>query len=430
MDSIRVTPNRISGHVLAPPSKSHTVRALIFALLADGISLIENPLCSRDCEKLIECVELLGGKVKWLSSSLLEVKGVGRELQVPEEPLNVGGSGIALRFIAPLLAHLPARSILTGDCTNRPMGPLVDAICSMGARVDYLGQDGFAPLAIMGPTKDYPISIKAEDSQFVSAMIIANAYQNNHSPIQLISPGEKPYIDLTLSWLDFLGVRYERDAYHSVRVFGAGTWKGFTYQIPGDYSTAMFLIAAALLSKTEVVITGLSEKDVQGDRKMLSLLKEVGGQFEFQNNELVVLPSKLEGGMDVDLNDMIDQAPILALLLSQSTAPSVIRGIGNARTKECDRIAMTAAELGKMGAHIEPFESGLQIFPSRLHGATVHSHDDHRMAMMLCIAGMVASGESTVEGISCVEKTYPAFIDAFTRLGGRFEHVQYHTHRI
>lgn len=413
----------LKGTIEVPPSKSHTLRAILFALMAKGRSTIRNYLQSQDSEAMIQAVESFGARVSRFPDRL-EIEGVGGELKCAENVIDCQNSGLVLRLISALSALSDKYTILTGDHSirhNRPISPLLNALQGLNVMAVSSRQDGYAPIIIKGPLHSGRTSLDGQDSQPVSALLIALSFAKGRSIIKVKNPGEKPWIDLTLSWLDRLGIIYKNDNYERYEVAGDASYDGFDIRVPGDFSSAAFPIAAAIICRSEVNIMNLDMQDVQGDKKFIHVLKRMGARIEERENCLYVRGGSSLKGMKIDANDIIDAVPILAVLGCYAEGTTELVNASIARKKECDRLHAISTELTKMGAKIEEKEDSLIIHPSRLKGATLHTYYDHRMVMALTVAALQAEGESIVEGVDAVKKTYPSFLEDFQRLGVKIE---------
>lgn len=384
--SLFFEPSKLSGELVVPPSKSHTLRAIFLG------GTVENALESPDVDAMRRAVRDFG-----------------------EKPIDCGNSGIVLRFMSARAALHPFKTILTGDHSilhNRPMKPLLSALEQLGAKTAVF-PDHFE---IQGPMTGGVATLDGADSQPVSALLFACSEAPFSTEIHVTNPGEKPWIDLTLSWLDRLGFTYERRGYTYYRVSGHGKIPPFHYRVPGDFSTAAFGIAAALITGSEITLKGLDMNDVQGDKKVIDVLREMGARIE----NFTVYPSKLRG-MVIDVNDFIDALPILAVIGCFAEGRTEIVNGAIARTKESDRIHAIATELRKMGAKIEERVDGLVIEKSELRGAVVEGHKDHRIALSLAVAALGAVGETEVMGTECIAKTYDTFVEDFRKIGAKVE---------
>jgi 3-phosphoshikimate 1-carboxyvinyltransferase len=416
------------GTILVPSSKSHTLRALLFALMAKGKSTIHHYLPSPDTEAMLAAIQSLGAKVLLQDGSRIEIQGVNGTLQPAENVIDSGNSGQVLRFIGALAALSPTYTILTGDHSirhNRPVKPMLDALKQLGAFAESARQDHLAPIIIKGPMLPGKTRLSGEDSQPVSALLMACSFLDKPTEILVDNPGEKPWILLTLHWMDRLGLRYANHNFERYIVEGRGSYSGFDISVPGDFSSAAFPIAAALVSNSEIELDNIDMQDIQGDKKLIDALILMGANIEINDAKktLKVKKGSRLQGQRIDINDFIDAITILSVIACFAEGPTEIINASIARKKESDRIRCIAQELTKMGARLEEKPDGLVIFPSSLHGTEVFSHKDHRVAMSLAIAGLGASGITNVQDVECVKKTYPNFANDFQKLGFLIEEL-------
>jgi 3-phosphoshikimate 1-carboxyvinyltransferase len=244
-------------------------------------------------------------------------------------------------------------------------------------------------------------SLDGQDSQPVSALLMLGTFHPLELKVQ--NPGEKPWIDLTLSWLKRLNVPYVNDNYRSYKVSGGKGIDAFEYKVPGDFSSASFFKLATLITDSQIELENLDTNDVQGDKAVLDVLDAMSS----------------EGPMRIDVNPFIDALPVLAVAACFRKGATTLFNGAIARKKESDRIAAMAQELRKMGAILEEREDGLYIEPSSLKGAKLHSHSDHRIAMALSIAALGATGPSEISEVECTAKSYPNFFQELKKLGGK-----------
>lgn len=416
----RVKKSKLSGRVIVPPSKSQTMRAIIFASLASGHSTIRNVLRSPDVDAMIKACQGLGARMAWSADEpdCLLIEGVGGQ-PIIEDGLMVdaGNSGIVLRFIAALAALSDKALTLAGDESvqrNRPVMPLVSALRQLGADCELLGEGDRPPLRVSGPIKAGCVRLDGADSQPVSALLIASVLLAGSTEIRVDNPGEKPWIDMTLGWLDRFGVFYENHGYQRYVVHGSDMFLGFEYTVPGDWSSAAYPVVAAVLTGSALRVDGLDFEDLQGDKRLIDVLIDMGANIRIdkQARRLVVAPvDQPLRGAEIDINDMIDAVTILAVVGCCAEGITRLTGAGIARYKESDRLAVMCAELKKMGAKIQALPDGLVIEGGALQGAVVESHGDHRVAMSLFVAGLVAQGETHVRDVVCVKKSYPGFFE-------------------
>lgn len=425
MSTYRVKKSGVSGHITVPASKSHTLRAILFASLAKGKSIIRDYLPSKDAEAMIEACKLLGAKIETYPDRI-EVDGLNGDIKQVEDVINAGNSGIVLRFISAIAALSSNYTVITGDHSirhQRPVQSLMDALKELGALTVSTRGDGFAPIIIRGPMKKGSVTINGEDSQPVSALMIASAFLEGETTINVTNPGEKPWIQLTLNWFDRLGIRYENSHFEQYKIFGKCRFDGFDYTVPGDFSSAAFPIVAALITDSELVINNIDMNDIQGDKELIYVLQKMGARIEIddKSKRLIVKPGGKLHGLDIDINTFIDAITILTVVACYSQGETKITNAAVARQKECDRLHAITKELTKMGADIKELPDSLIIKHSKLQGAHVFSHHDHRMAMSLMVAGLGAEGETIIKHAECVAKTYPRVGEAFKAIGAHIE---------
>ena len=411
-----------SGSIHLPPSKSHTQRAILFALMGKGISTLYNYLHSPDIEAMLKAVEQLGATIVYRDPYQLKILGVDGFLKTADDVIHAGNSGQVLRFIGALSSLLPTYTILTGDPsirTNRPVKPLLEGIRQLKGFAVSAALDDTAPIVIKGPILPGKITIDGQCSQAVSGFLIACSFLSGPSEITVTNAGEKPWLSLTLSWLNFLGLKYTQTNLEHFILEGKGSYAGFSYTIPGDISSAAFPIGAALATDSCITLKNIDRNSHQGDIKLLEILTSMGAIIEFSQKQQTVTIQKsppLLGG-SFDVNECIDAIPILSVLGCLCKAPLILKGAHIARKKESNRLACMTSQLKKMGASIEEKEDGLTIYPSSLTGTKVHSFYDHRVAMALSVAGLYASGTTYIEEVGCIKKSYPNYTQDLGSLG-------------
>ena len=245
-----VKKSNLKGEIIVPPSKSHTLRSILFGALGCGKSTVHNYLQSSDTQAMIEACRLLGAAID-VTPERIEIVGTKGKIDHAEDVINAGNSGIVLRFCAAIGALSSNPIVITGDHSirhQRPMKPLLEGLAQLGVSVSSMRGDGFAPIILKGPLKSGKATIFGEDSQPVSALLIAAAFAEGPIELNVRNAGEKPWVALTLDWFDRLGISYENHAFESYRLPGNSRYDGFDYVVPGDFSSAAFPIAAALIT--------------------------------------------------------------------------------------------------------------------------------------------------------------------------------------
>ena len=414
------SPN-LRGWVKVPPNKSQSFRALIFAALAEGKSKILSPAVSNDWMHATEALEMFGATIEPKAGGIWEVTGNGGHLRTPDDVVQAGNSGIMLRFGAALAACCGGHTVLSGDESLRHIRlcqPLLDAINSLGGWAVSTKGDGHAPLVVRGPLKGGRAEIDGLDSQPVSALLIACSLAEAPTELLIRRAGEKPWVKMTLAWLDRLGIEYKNENFERYTIAGRSRWKAFESRIPLDWSAALYPIVAALLTPdSEVQVPGMDLADEQGDKAVLDILRKMGGQIEASGGTVTARSSRLIGAT-IDCNDFVDQFTLLAVVGACAEGETRLVNAEVCRHKECDRIARTREALAAMGAAVEELPDGLVIRKSRLRGCRLDSHQDHRMVMTMTLAALAAEGETRISDVECVKKTFPGFIEQMRGVGG------------
>ena len=420
MDLVVGPSRNLRGTVRVPPNKSHSFRALIVASLAEGSSRIVNPAVSSDWMRGIEAMEMFGAEIIPHANNEWEVTGTAGQLRTPDDVVHCGNSGIILRFFGALAGCCGGYTVLTGDESLRhirPAGPLLEALNQLGAWAVSTKGDGRAPLVVRGPLAGGLAEIDGADSQPVSALLIAGSLAQGPCELVVRNPGEKPWVGVTLHWLDRCGVQVGHQDYARYAIPGRSRWGGFRAEIPGDWSAAMYPIVAALITPdSEIRVVGLDAEDPQGDKAVVDVLRQMGGQIEVTDDGVIARSSRLIG-REIDCNDFIDQFMLLAVVGASAEGETVLTNAEVCRHKECDRITEMHAALKAMGADVEERPDGLIVRRSRLCGARLDSRSDHRMVMTLAVAATMASSDTCIAGADCIRKTFPNFVEEMAGVG-------------
>ncbi len=419
-----VRKSRLAGEISVPGSKSHTIRAVAFAAMADGVSKIRGPLFSGDTMSSLDAAAALGASID-AGEELWEIGGVSGNLRPPKKGcIDLGNSGTSLRIFTALASLGPFSVSFDGDSSlrTRPMGQLLSALEKLGVKTSSTG--GRCPLSVTGPQKGGRTSVEGRSSQFVTALIMAAPLAQADTEISVTGLNERPYLEITLDWLASQKTKMEYDGSLSAfRIPGGQKYAAFDKTIPADFSTATFPLAAAAVTGGEIRIKNLDFSDRQGDKEVFKYLEMMGMQVARGKDFTVVRPGADLSGIDIDMNATPDALPAMAVVGCFAKGRTTLRNVPQARIKETDRIACMARELKKMGADVAELPDGLVVAQSRLRGAALESYADHRIAMALAIAAMGADGDSTISQAESASVTYPAFYDDFRRLGANIEFV-------
>ena len=422
-------PAPFDGVVTPPGSKSLTNRALVLAALADGTSTLTNALAADDTRVMIDGLRALGFTVEE-DGDALRVHGLGGRVPAASAELHCGNSGTTIRFLTALA------TLGTGSFTfdgvprmrQRPVGPLLDLLKNLGARVTPLGDaPGYPPYRVdarglAGGLGRYPATLS---SQFFSAVLMVAPHARHEVKIDLDRPQTSwPYVEMTTRLMDEFGVTPElvRDPLtrEPLRVIvPQDRYRPTDYAVEPDASAASyFLAAAAIRPGARVTVAGLGSDSLQGDVRFAGVLRKMGAAVEVRRDAMTVEGSDDLGGVDADLSDMPDVAQTLAVAALFADGPTTIRGLHTLRVKETDRLAALRTELTKLGAAVTIDGDALTIDPpAEVRPAAIDTYDDHRMAMSFAVAGTRAAGV-TVRDAGCVSKTYPNFLADLSRLTG------------
>ncbi len=424
MVNVTVKPtSKLQGTLTAPGSKSYTQRMLIAAALSEGVGKVLCPLLSEDTEATYRAILALGAKVQ-KNPDCWTVQGSG-ELKAASDLIDVGESGATLRFMIPIAALAEGRSafILSSSLERRPIEPLLNSLKQLGVNA-YPKQIGDLPVIIVegsgiaGGKTSIPGDVS---SQFISGLMFACPMAKADTEIQVTTPLEsKDYVKMTQEVLRQHHVEVQiSDDFRRIHIPGRQTFRQVDCKVPGDFSSAAFLLSAAAITKSNVKINNLSIASAQGDKAILGILKQMGvnGTVCEDSVEIQGTGNPLKA-VDIDAKNSPDLVPICAALACYADGQSRIFNAQRLRFKESDRLASVHEELSKMGAEIVMDESSLTIKgPCKLHGATINPHNDHRIAMSCTVAALQASSQTTIENAECVRKSYPSFYTDLANIG-------------
>ena len=422
----------VSGTVRLPGSKSISNRVLLLAALCEGQTTVRDLLDSDDTRVMLQALRQLGCGVA-VDGTTAVIDGLGGRARQPRAELFLGNAGTAMRPLTAALAVLGGDYALSGipRMHERPIGDLVDALRALGCNVQYLGQDGFPPLHIGQPNLrlDQPIPVRGDvSSQFLTALLMALPLAARAQDIVIDVVGElisKPYIEITLQLLARFGVKVQRDGWARFVIPARSRYRSpGEIHVEADASSASYFIAAGALSASAsgpngLKIEGVGEASIQGDIRFVEAARLMGAQIDSGPNwlraERGAWPLK---AIDLDCNHIPDAAMTLGVMALYADGPSTLRNIASWRVKETDRIAAMAAELRKLGAEVEEGADFIRITPPSVwQAASLHTYDDHRMAMCGSLAAFNAAGLPVrIEDPKCVAKTFPDYFETLFEL--------------
>ena len=428
-----------AGTVRLPGSKSISNRVLLLAGLAEGTTLLRDLLDSDDTRVMLDALRALGCGVEAQADGALAITGLGGRLAVHSADLFLGNAGTAMRPLCAALAVLVAlqggRFTLRGvpRMHERPIGDLVDALRQLGCGVDFSGQPGYPPLELHGLAggrlrTDAPIRVRGDvSSQFLTALLLAlplattNPANPAIGPISIEVEGElisKPYVEITLNLLARFGIGVQRDGFARFTLPAGSVYRSpGTLHVEADASSASYFIALGAIAAHDqpVVIEGVGLDSIQGDIRFVEAARAMGALVEGQPGRLVVRRGAWPlRAITLDCNHIPDAAMTLAAMALYADGPSTLTNIASWRVKETDRIAAMATELRKLGAEVDEGVDFIRVTPpSAWRAASIHTYDDHRIAMCLSLAAFNPAGVGVrILDPRCVGKTFPDYFEA------------------
>jgi 3-phosphoshikimate 1-carboxyvinyltransferase len=410
---------QLEGTVSAPSSKAYTHRMLIAASLSDGASKLFNPLVSDDTLTTLEAVKSLGVKIE-VTKDFWKVHGQ-ETLRAPNQPIDCRESGSTLRFLIPVaaLASGPSTFLFRASFKRRPVDPLLQSLRNLGVE-STVQQDSSSVFVQGGGIKGGKTSITGDiSSQFISGLLFACPKAKTDSEISVSTELQsKSYVEMTLEVLVEHGLEGNVNPNLSnFHIPAPQSYRPYDHKVPGDFSSSAFLLAAAAVTSSKITVKNLQNKTVQGDKAILDILQDMGATIIIRKDSITVENGKLVG-IDIDAKNIPDLVPICAILGCYAEGHSEIYNAKRLRYKESDRLKSISTELRKMGAEIKENKDGLEIKGlCKLRGANINPHNDHRIAMACAIAALGAKGETKIQDIECINKSYPQFFIDLRALG-------------
>ncbi len=422
---IEITPlETIDTTVQVPGSKSLTQRALIAAALANGSSQLVGPLASEDTRYTIDALQSMGIKVNDSDPQAWIVEGSGGQILEPEQDIFLGNNGTATRFLTSVTALGKGTFHITGSerMSQRPIAPLMEALHGWNVAITSDAANGCPPLTIeaKGLSGGKTILPEGKSSQYLSSLLLVAPFAA--TPATLEVQGEvfsKPYVEMTLSVMADFGIGVETVPGLNYFKIPRGCYQGRTYHIEGDASGASYFWAAAAVTGGKVTVANVPVPSLQGDANLVPFLARMGCQVEKADQGITVIGPETLAGIEVDMGDMPDVAPTLAVVAAFAEGTTIINNIEHLRIKECDRLSAVVTELRKLGVEVEEEQARMVIHgkgsSTNFSGATIETYDDHRMAMCFAVAGLRIPGV-IISDPDCVRKSFPDFWQRFNSL--------------
>lgn len=419
-----VKKSRLKGKVKIPGSKSHTIRALAIASLAEGQSLIRKPLSSSDTLSAVSSYRALGAEIDTSDPKLWKVVGTSGKIKKVDKIIDVGNSGTTLRIAAgsASLAEPEQKITFTGDAQiqTRPIGPLLESLNDLGAKCISINNNGKAPIEISGRLKGGKTKIAATTSQYLSSLLLCTPLADNDSEIDVTLLNEPGYVQMTLDWLDKQKTQYQNHQFKKFNIKGGQKYKPFEETIPADFSSATFFLCAAASFGDELTLIGLDFTDSQPDKAVVDYLRQMGADITIAKDSITVRAAPLTAA-EIDMNATPDALPAMAVTAAFAEGETRLVNVPQARSKETDRIKCMAQELKKMDVDVEELPDGLIIRKSSPKPADLDGRSDHRIVMALSIAAMAAEGQCSIDTAEAISVTFPEFVTLMKNLGANIE---------
>jgi 3-phosphoshikimate 1-carboxyvinyltransferase len=410
----------INRSVTVPGSKSYTHRLLIASALSNGRCDVLNPLKSEDTLLTVKGLRMMGVDITEKTDHMV-VQGGGGNFEPAQSEIDLGNSGTSVRLLTGICGIGNGRYIITGTSRmqERPIQDLLDAMVQLGIEAKSMKGNGCPPIEVVGRKIDKGnVTLDCHvSSQYLSSMLLLSPFSSGGVEIRVVNgPVSKPYIDMTLAVMERFGVRVDREGYERFWVPGKQTYRSGTYAVEPDCSQAGYFWAAAAITSASVSVNGVHSTSKQGDVRFSEVLGRMGCIVTEEENGICVTGGALKG-ITVDMSDMPDMVPTLAVVAAFAEGTTQIRNVAHLRAKESNRLESVADELIKLGIDARCGESGMTITGGVPRGGRINTYNDHRMAMSFAVAGLKTPG-IFIENEKCVSKSFPDFWEVFESLYG------------
>ena len=415
-DTVQIQPlaRPPDADVIVPGSKSYTNRALLVSAMASGTSRLSGALFSDDTRYMSETLRQLGvNVVADEAAARFTVTGTGGIIPVSGAELYVGNSGTTCRSIISYVAHGRGRFVIDGDAPmrqTRPISDLLDALTQLGVDARSQNDNGCLPVVIQadGFAGGRTRLDASKSSQFLTALMLTGPGTAAGLEIEMTGDLKTGYIDITMDVMRAFNAEVTHDDYRSFAVPGGQRYAARNYAIEPDASSASYFFAAAALSGGRIRVGNLGVDSVQADLGFIEVLEQMGCHVTRSASSIEVIGPRSLAGVDVDMRPMSDTFLTLAAIAPFADAPVAIRNIEHTRWQETDRIHAAVTELRRLGVRVDERQDGLTVFPSPVTPASVHTYEDHRVAMALALIGLRAPGVE-IQNPGCVSKTFPTY---------------------
>lgn len=399
---------RVHGTLTPPSSKSYAQRALAVSLLAGGVTVLRKLDFCQDTLSALGCIHTLGAEVVEVDASTLSIGG---SLAPRERTLHVGESGLASRLFTPIatLHNQPIRIVGRGSLLERPMQMMIEPLRQLGATVK--DNHGYLPFEVCGPLRGGEAKVDGSvSSQFITGLLLALPMAPIDTTLHVERAVSTPYLDMTIDTAARFGVDIFHRDYREFYIPGGQCYRGIDLTIEGDWSAAAMLLVAGAVAG-EVRVENISALSKQADTAILDALARAGAEVIIEGDSITASQRDLHG-FEFDATQCPDLFPALAALAAAAEGETTLYGTSRLTHKESNRAKTIAEEFQKIGIAVDISEENvMRIQGGRIHATEVESHNDHRIAMALAVAGLVSDGEMRIHGAECVAKSYPDFFE-------------------
>lgn len=399
---------RVHGTLTPPSSKSYAQRALAVSLLAGGVTVLRKLDFCQDTLSALGCIHTLGAEVVEVDASTLSI---GRSLAPRERTLHVGESGLASRLFTPIatLHNQPIRIVGRGSLLERPMQMMIEPLRQLGATVK--DNHGYLPFEVCGPLRGGEAKVDGSvSSQFITGLLLALPMAPIDTTLHVERAVSTPYLDMTIDTAARFGVDIFHRDYCEFYIPGGQCYRGIDLTIEGDWSAAAMLLVAGAVAG-EVRVENISALSKQADTAILDALARAGAEVIIEGDSITASQRDLHG-FEFDATQCPDLFPALAALAAAAEGETTLYGTSRLTHKESNRAKTIAEEFQKIGIAVDISEENvMRIQGGRIHATEVESHNDHRIAMALAVAGLISDGEMRIHGAECVAKSYPDFFE-------------------
>jgi len=420
----------VSGTLTVPGSKSHTIRAVMLGALAEGTSVIHNPLPSKDGLASLYAARTFGAEVTVdEANNTWTVRGLGGRPKAPAGVIDTLNSGTTTSFALGVGGLVEGYVVITGDeqICRRPWGAQARAMQELGAFCLHTRPGSECPpIVVGGPMKGGVCHLNGFSSQHISGILLPSPMLDEGCDVEIRveKPLEQPYLQMTIDWMRRYGAEVEvAPDYRLFRVKGGQKYVAQESTIPSDWSGVAFPLVAAVCTPSELVISGVDFDDSQGDKAVVDILIDMGADItkDREGGRLVIRGGKPLHGTTVDMDKIPDSLPALSVAAAYAQGDTLFTNLAHVRVKESDRVAVMQEVLGKCGADIDITADSMTVHGGRpLHGASVPSYGDHRIAMAMSVCGLMCEGEMEIADAECASVSFPQFYETMNKAGAGF----------